>query len=115
MESLPLEVVTDATFTDRVLDADVPVVVLYWATWCAPCRQLLPIMEELAGWYRDRVRIVRIDTDAATATPQAQGVHGVPTVQLFRSGAEVARFQGARTKIELTEAIDGLLAGELSA
>lgn len=109
MPTLPLEVVTDGTFAERVLGAGLPVVVSHGATWCAPCRQLEPVLEELAGHYRDRVRFVRIDTDAATATPQAQGIRGVPTVQLFRDGVEVVRFQGARTKLELLGAIDRLL------
>ena len=109
-QTLPLEDVTDATFAERVLRAAVPVVVSHWATWCAPCRQLEPVLEELAGHYRDRVRFVRIDTDAATSTPQAQGIRGVPTVQVFRGGVEVVRFQGSRTKLELLGAIDRLLA-----
>lgn len=106
-----LEEVTDATFGAQVLCADGPVVVLHTAEWCAPCRQLEPVLEELAARYRDRVRFVRLDTDDATTTPQEQGIRGVPTVQVFRHGAEVVRFQGARTKQELLAAIDGLLEG----
>lgn len=104
------EEVTDATFTERVLDADVPVVVEYWATWCSPCRQLAPILEELKATYGDRVRFVRVDTDAQSAVPLAQGIRGVPTVQLFSGGTEVRRFQGARTKMELQGAVEEILA-----
>lgn len=104
------EEVTGATFIERVLDADVPVVVEYWATWCSPCRQLAPILEELAAAYGDQVRFVRVDTDAQPAVPQTQGIRGVPTVQLFSGGTEVRRFQGARTKMELQGAVEEILA-----
>lgn len=110
MRTRTLEDVTDATFTEQVLRAEGPMVVLHTASWCAPCRQLEPVLEELAGHYHGAVEFVRLDTDEATVTPQEQGIHGVPTVQVFRRGAEVVRFQGARTKQELLAAIDGLLA-----
>lgn len=110
MPSGPLEDVDDTTFAGRVLDSTTPVVVAHGAPWCAPCRQLEPILEELAGHFSERVRFVRVDTDRATSTPQEQGIRGIPTVQLFRHGREVSRFLGARTKLELLEAIDALLA-----
>ncbi len=110
VENPTLDAVTDATFAESVLGAEVPVVVHHWATWCSPCRQLDPILEELAGRYRDRVRFVRLDTDANTVTPTDQGVRGVPTVQIFVGGREVRRFQGARTKMELQDAVDAVLA-----
>lgn len=110
MESLELEDVGDATFAARVVEAELPVVVSHGAAWCAPCRQLEPVLEELAGHYRGRVRFVRVDTDSSTATPLEQGIRGIPTVQLFRSGREVTRFQGSRSKTELLEAIEALLA-----
>nr|WP_228489299.1 thioredoxin domain-containing protein [Raineyella fluvialis] len=100
---------TDATFAELVLGAPVPVVVGYWATWCSPCRQLQPILEELASRYRGRVRFLCLDTDANTVTPEAEGVRGVPTIQIFVDGLEVRRFQGAKTKLELQEAVEAVL------
>ncbi|MEA5153249.1 thioredoxin family protein [Raineyella sp.] len=110
MENQPLDAVTDATFADSVLSAAVPVVVHHSAAWCSPCRQLDPILQELATRFRDRVRFVRLDTDANPVTPAEQGVHGVPTVQIFVGGREVRRFQGARTKMELQDAVESVLA-----
>lgn len=110
MENPTLDAVTDATFAERVLAAEVPVLVDYWATWCSPCRQLDPILEELAVRYRDRVRFLRLDTDANAVTPETQRVRGVPTVQIFVAGQEVRRFQGAKTKRELQDAVESVLA-----
>ncbi|WOP19583.1 thioredoxin family protein [Raineyella sp. LH-20] len=110
METPILDAVTDATFAERVLAANVPVVVDYWAPWCSPCRQLDPILEELAVRFGGRVRFLRLDTDANGVTPDVQGVRGLPTVQLFVAGQEVRRFQGAKTKLELQNAVESVLA-----
>ena len=98
--------VTDATFDEVVLKSGKPVVVDYWADWCAPCRQLSPILDELAGEYSDKITFVKLDTNVNTQVPLQQGVLGLPTVQVFVGGeggevvhrrqAEVDPAEGAR-------------------
>ena len=100
-----LEKVCDATFTTRVLHSDVPVLVDFAADWCAPCRQMEPVLAELSEQWAGRVRIVRLDTDANPRTPTEHGVRGIPTLQLFVAGRPVRRFQGSRTKQELQAAL----------
>lgn len=101
--------VTDATFENEVLKADKPVLVDYWADWCAPCRQLSPIVEELARVYGDRMVFAKLDTNANPAVPTAQGVMALPTLQFFRGGQVVQSLQGGKTKAALIKAIEGVL------
>ena len=90
--------VTDATFADEVLKSDIPVLVDYWADWCAPCRQIAPIIDELARTYEGRVKFVKVDTNANPVTPADQLVRGLPTLQLFVNGEVVESLQGAKPK-----------------
>lgn len=101
--------VTDATFDATVLRSDKPVLIDYWADWCSPCRQLAPILEELAREYGDRVTFVKLDTNANPATPTQQHVLGLPTIQLFVDGEVVKSFQGAKPKSVLLRAIQDVL------
>lgn len=97
--------VTDATFTDLVLKSSKPVVVDYWADWCAPCKQLSPIIEELARDYGDQVTFVKLDTNTNTQVPTQQGVLSLPTIQVFVGGEVVKAFTGAKPKSILLKAI----------
>ena len=101
--------VTDATFASEVLGASKPVLVDYWADWCAPCRQLAPILEELAADYEGRVTFVSLDTNENTQIPTQQGVLSLPTIQIFVGGEVVKSFQGGKTKMALRAAIDEVL------
>lgn len=104
-----IETVSDASFRERVLRSPAPVVVEYTATWCSPCRQMAPVLEEVARAYGDRVRFVRVDTDDSPNTAQDQDVRGVPTLQMFHRGKVTKRSQGARTKQELVTMVDDLI------
>ncbi len=97
--------VTDATFVDEVVMADKPTVVDYWADWCAPCRQLSPIIEELAKEYGDKVNFVKMDTNTNTQVPMEQGIMALPTLQVFSGGRVVKQLQGARSKAALVKAL----------
>jgi thioredoxin 1 len=97
--------VTDATFAEVVLKSAKPVVVDYWADWCAPCRQLSPIIEELATELGDKVTFVKMDTNTNTQTPIQQGVMSLPTIQVFLGGEVVKQFVGAKPKSAFVKAL----------
>lgn len=101
--------VTDATFADQVLKSAKPVLVDYWADWCAPCRQLSPIIDELAAQHGDKVTFLKLDTNANTQIPIQQGVLGLPTIQVFVGGELVKSFTGAKPKSVLLKAIEEYL------
>jgi len=98
--------VTDATFGTLVLASAKPVLVDYWADWCAPCRQLTPILEELAGTYGSSITFLSMDTNENTQVPTQQGVLGLPTIQIFVNGEVVQSFQGGKTKMALAKVLD---------
>ncbi len=101
--------VTDATFNDLVVKSSKPVVIDYWADWCAPCKQLSPIIEELARDYGDKVTFLKMDTNTSTQVPTQQGVLGLPTIQVFVGGEVVKSFTGAKPKSVLLRALEEYL------
>jgi len=101
--------VTDQNFEGEVLRSTLPVVVDFWATWCAPCRVLAPIVKELAGQYGDRVKIVKLDVDQNPQAAGRYGVRAIPTLLAFKGGQVVEQMQGARSKPSVEEMIKKLL------
>ncbi len=101
--------VTDQSFESEVLQSDVPALVDFWAEWCAPCRQIAPIIQELAGTYGDRVKIVKMNVDESPETPGKYGVRAIPTVLAFQGGQVVGQLQGARPKAAFDEMIQKLV------
>ena len=90
--------VTDADFDSVVLQSDKPVLVDFWAPWCGPCRQVAPILEEIAGEHGEKLQIVKINTDENPQTAARYGVTSIPTLAVY-SGGEVAKtIVGARPK-----------------
>ena len=98
--------VTDADWNDKVLGADKPVLVDYWAEWCGPCKMIAPILEEIAEEYSDRVRVCKLDIDANAQTPPKYGIRGIPTLMLFRNGEVEATKVGALSKSQLAAFLD---------
>ena len=102
--------ITDQSFEADVLKSDKPVIIDFWAEWCAPCRQLTPIIKELAGEYGDRVTIAKMDIDSNQNTPGQYGIRAVPTVLAFKNGEVVEQIQGLRPKGDFEALVQKLLA-----
>ena len=101
--------VTDETFEEEVINADLPTLVDFWAAWCGPCRRIAPIVEEIAHEYDGRLRVVKFDVDQNPLVPSHLGVMSIPTLILFVDGAEAGRWIGYRPKANLVEAIEAHL------
>jgi thioredoxin 1 len=90
--------VTDDTFEEMVIDADQLVLVDFWATWCPPCRQIDPILEELAVELDGKLTIRKLNTDENQNTAAAYGVYSIPTQLLFKNGEPIERIVGFKPK-----------------
>jgi thioredoxin 1 len=99
---------TDDRFDVDVLESDVPVLVDFWATWCAPCRVMNPILEELAA-ERDDIRVVKLDMDDNQRTSMRYDVMAAPTFMLFKHGQPVLKLVGSRPKRKLAEELSAVL------
>ncbi len=100
---------TDQNFEAEVLQSDKPVIIDFWAEWCAPCRAIAPIIKELDTEYGDRVKIFKMNVDESPGTPGQYGVRAIPTVLAFQGGQVVEQLQGARPKSVFEEMITKLL------
>lgn len=93
--------VADSTFKSEVLDSDVPVLVDFWATWCAPCRAIAPALEELATQYKGQAKIAKVDVDENQQVAQQYGIRSIPTLLVFKGGKVVDQLVGAVPKAKL--------------
>ena len=98
--------VSDSNFDQTVLQADVPVLVDFWATWCAPCRMVAPVVEELAKDYEGRVRFAKLDVDQNPKTASKYSIMSIPTLIIFNKGEPVSNIVGFRPKAELKRSLD---------
>ena len=98
--------VTDADFEREVLQSGLPVLVDFWADWCSPCKQLSPVIDELAAQYAGRVKFVKMDTNVNMVTPATVGVRNLPTVLVFSKGEVVKQMMGSVTKMSWRKALD---------
>ncbi len=98
--------VTDSNFDAMVLKADTPALVDFWASWCAPCKAIAPIVEEVAATYAGKLIVAKMNVDENPSTPGRYGVRGIPTLILFKDGNVVNQLVGAVPKSQITELID---------
>jgi thioredoxin 1 len=101
--------VTDATFTSDVLQSDKPVLVDFWAEWCAPCKKVDPLLAEIAQEMGDQVEIVQVNIDENPETTRAYQVMSVPTLTIFKGGEPVNSVIGAKPKSALVNFIQSAL------
>ena len=100
---------TDSAFQTEVLDSDTPVLLDFWAEWCGPCKSIAPVLDELAGEYEGKIKIVKINIDENQQTPRQFGVRGIPTLMLFKDGKVAGTQIGVVGKGQLAKFIDGAL------
>jgi len=101
--------ITDATFEDKVLNSDKPVLVDYWAEWCGPCRMIAPILDEIAEEYDGKLTVAKLDTDKNQPTAIKYGVRGIPTLMIFKDGEIAGTKVGALSKSQLSAFIDSVI------
>lgn len=102
-------VVTDQNFQEEVLNANMLVLVDFFAEWCGPCKMIAPIIEELATEYEGKAKIVKLDVDMSPVAAQKFGVMSIPTLTFIKNGVEVDRVTGALPKDMLAEKLNSLL------
>jgi len=98
--------VTDSSFEKDVLQSNKPVLVDFWAAWCAPCRMLAPTIDAIAEQFGESAGVVEVNVDDNTSTAQRYGIKGIPTLILFSGGKEVERVVGATSKESISRMIE---------
>ena len=98
--------VTDAEFEAQVLKSDKPVLVDFWAEWCGPCRQVSPILDELAKEHGEKITFVKLNVDENTVTPSTYRVTGIPTLNVYQGGEVVKTIVGAKPKAALLRELE---------
>jgi len=107
---MTIQEITDEEFASEVLASEVPVLVEFWAPWCGPCRQLAPVLEQLAEERAGSLKVVKINQDEQPLRSAEYRVMGVPTMLVFERGEAVAQLVGARPKARLADDLDRVLA-----
>ena len=102
--------ISDQTFDQEVINSATPVLIDFWAPWCGPCKAIAPVVEEVAGTYAGRLKVVKMNVDDNPQTPSRYGVRGIPNLILFKRGQVAEQIVGAVPKAHLVRAIDSALA-----
>ena len=101
--------VDNGNFKEEVLKSPIPVLVDFFATWCGPCKAIVPILEDIAKEYNGRVKVAKLDVDKAGATASSLGIMSVPTLMIFKDGKVASQSVGALSRRELKVKIDEAL------
>ena len=100
---------TYQNFKSEVLDSNVPVLVDFWAEWCAPCRMVAPVVEKIANEYAGKLKVGKLNVDDNSETPMQYGIQGIPTLILFQGGQVANQMVGFQSEDKLKRAIDSVL------
>jgi len=100
---------TDQSFNTEVVQADIPVLIDFWAVWCGPCKTIAPVIEEIAIEYDGKVKVGKLDVDQNQKTAMEYGVRSIPTILIIKSGEVVSQIIGAVPKENIIKALDEIL------
>lgn len=101
--------VTDSSFTEQVLESEVPVLVDFWAPWCGPCRMVAPVVDEIAEQYEGQIKVVKLNTDENPQVASQYGIRSIPTLMIFKGGQRVDMVVGAVPKTTLANTLEKYL------
>ncbi|MCB1783052.1 MAG: thioredoxin [Alphaproteobacteria bacterium] len=104
---MSVQAVSDKDFQTVVVEDEGPVLVDFWAEWCGPCKMLMPIVEEVAGEMKDKIKVVKVNIDESPEAPTKYGVRGIPTLMVFKGGKVVDTRVGGMPKSQLAEWLAG--------
>ena len=100
---------TDQNFKSEVLESKTPVLVDFWAEWCAPCKMVAPVVEKIAKLYAGKIKVGKVNVDDNSETPQQYGIQGIPTLILFKNGQVANQLVGFQSEEKLKNAVDAIL------
>ncbi len=100
---------TDATFDAEVLDADLPVLVDFWAAWCVPCKMVAPVVESLAEEFAGKLKVGKLDVDHHQRAAAQYGIMSIPTLMVFKNGEPVKKIVGFKPKDEMKKLLEPVL------
>lgn len=101
--------VTESSFEQEVIKSDQPVLVDFWATWCGPCRQIAPIVDEIAKDYDGKIKVMKVDVDNERALAMKYGIQSIPTLILFKGGEVKDQIIGLVNKQTISAKVDNLV------
>ena len=101
--------VTDATFGEEVIKSDLPVLVDFWADWCAPCKMIAPIVDDLSTEYDGKMKFTKLDVDENPQAAMKYGIRGIPTLLIFDGGSPVDQIVGAVSRGELQRRVENVV------